>query len=85
MNKIISKCLQGQKWAWDAFVEEYAPVIFAAVQRILRSQGLSGQEQTAEDISQAESVILMVRKNGGDQVESNANVEAEQAPFFRGT
>ena len=52
MNKILSKCLQGQKWAWDAFVEEYAPVIFAAVQRILRSHGLSGQEQTVEDISQ---------------------------------
>ena len=52
MNNILSKCLQGQKWAWDAFVDRYAPVIFAAVQRILRSHGLSGQEQTAEDISQ---------------------------------
>ena len=52
MDKILSQCLQGQKWAWDAFVDKYAPLIFSAVQRLLRIHGLPSQKQTAEDLVQ---------------------------------
>ena len=52
MDDILSKCLQGQKWAWDAFVDKYAPLIFAAVRRILQTHGLPNQQQTAEDLVQ---------------------------------
>lgn len=52
MDKVLAKCLQGQKWAWDAFVQRYAPVIMAAVGRILSARGLSRDRQRAEDISQ---------------------------------
>ena len=52
MDQILSKCLQGQSWAWEAFVDRYAPVLFAAVQRVLRTHGTSSQTQTAEDMTQ---------------------------------
>ena len=52
MDRILAKCLQGQEWAWDAFVHRYAPVILAAVRRILIARGLTADQQTAEDITQ---------------------------------
>ena len=59
MDKVLAKCLQGQKWAWDAFVQRYAPVIMAAVQRILSARGLAPDQQKAEDISQDVFVRLI--------------------------
>lgn len=52
MDKILSQCLQGQKWAWDAFVDKYAPLIFSAVQRLLHIHGLPNAQQTTEDLTQ---------------------------------
>jgi len=59
MDKVLAKCLQGQKWAWDAFVQRYAGVIMAAVQRILSSRGLAADLPTAQDISQDVFVRLI--------------------------
>ena len=61
MDELLAKCLEGQKRAWDAFVERYAPVIFAAVRGTLRGRGAAGEEQTAEDIAQ--DVFLRLIKN----------------------
>lgn len=61
MDKVLANCLQGQKWAWDAFVQRYAGVIMAAVQRILSSRGLAADLQIAEDISQ--DVFVRLIKN----------------------
>jgi len=52
MGDLLSKCLQGEPGAWEAFVDRYAGVIFAAVRRLLGRRGLVGEEQTAEDIAQ---------------------------------
>ncbi len=59
MDKILTNCLQGQKWAWDAFVQRYAPVIIAAIRRILSARGQSANQQIAEDISQDVFVRLI--------------------------
>lgn len=58
MDDVLAKCLQGQKWAWDAFVERHAPVIFAAVGRCLRGGG-ARQLQWTEDIVQDVFVRLI--------------------------
>lgn len=59
MDKILTNCLKGQKWAWDAFVQRYAPVILAAIRRILSARGQSANQQIAEDISQDVFVRLI--------------------------
>ena len=59
MDKILTNCLRGQKWAWDAFVQRYAPVIMAAVGRILSARGSASDRQIAEDISQDVFVRLI--------------------------
>ncbi len=61
MDKVLAKCLQGQKWAWDAFVHRYAPVILAAVRRILSARGRGADQDTADDITQ--DVFLRLIKN----------------------
>ncbi len=61
MDKVLAECIEGHKWAWDAFVQRYAPVIMAAVGRILSSRGLAGDLQRAEDISQ--DVFVRLIKN----------------------
>ena len=61
MDKVLAKCIEGQKWAWDAFLQRYAPVIMAAVGRVLSSRGLVGDLQRAEDISQ--DVFVRLIKN----------------------
>ena len=52
MDELLAKCLKGDKQAWDAFVDRYAPVIFSAVLRTLRGRGAPGASQTAEDLAQ---------------------------------
>ena len=61
MDKVLAKCIEGQKWAWDAFVQRYAPVIMAAVGRVLSSRGLVGDLQRAEDVCQ--DVFVRLIKN----------------------
>ena len=52
MDEMLAKCLDGSKWAWDAFVERYAGVIFSAVSRTLRGGRPSDDAESAEDIAQ---------------------------------
>jgi RNA polymerase sigma factor (sigma-70 family) len=52
MDEVLFKCLQGDKRAWDAFVDRYAGVIFAAIRRVMRGRGLVGEEAAAEDMAQ---------------------------------
>jgi len=52
MDELLAKCLTGSKWAWDAFVDRYAGVIFSAVNRTLRGGRPVDDAETAEDIAQ---------------------------------
>ncbi len=61
MDKVLTNCLRGQKWAWDAFVQRYAPVIMAAIHRILSARGPTTNQQIAEDICQ--DVFVRLIKN----------------------
>jgi RNA polymerase sigma-70 factor (ECF subfamily) len=54
----LGACLRGDKKAWDAFVERFAPVIFAAIAKVLQpSHRLDAQ---AEDLCQ-EVFLRLVR------------------------
>jgi len=55
----LQPCLKGDKKAWDAFVEKYSPMIFAAVQRTLRSSAANIPGRTLEDIAQEVFVRLI--------------------------
>ena len=50
----LKGCLNGDKGAWDAFVDQAAPIIFAAVQRTLSQhtpgRGLGEAEDLAQDV-----------------------------------
>ena len=53
-------CCRGDRRAWDAFVQRYGHVIFAAVQRTFRGRGrLSHRSATVEDIVQDVFVRLV--------------------------
>ena len=58
----LAGCLRGEKRAWDAFVERAAPVIFAAVQRVLRARTPKAYQHLAEDLAQ--DVFLRLVKDG---------------------
>ena len=60
MDQILSKCLRGDKWAWDAFVDRYGPAILSAVRHLLRLRS-NAEQSVAEDISQ--DVFLRLVKN----------------------
>jgi RNA polymerase sigma-70 factor (ECF subfamily) len=47
----LDACLGGDKKAWDAFVERFAPVIFAAIAKVLQPARGRGDGQ-AEDLCQ---------------------------------
>jgi len=55
----LSACLRGDKRAWDAFVERYARVIFAAVQRALRMHAPQANDADVQDAAQEVFVRLV--------------------------
>ncbi|KKK70872.1 hypothetical protein LCGC14_2919620 [marine sediment metagenome] len=59
MDRMLQECLEGQKRAWDSFVDRYAPVIFAAVGRALRAHGGGRPYLSAEDAAQDVFVRLI--------------------------
>lgn len=59
MDKVLARCIEGDKWAWDAFVQRYASVIMAAVGRVLSGRGLAGDPQRVEDVCQEVFVRLI--------------------------
>ena len=59
-KKLWRALLSGDKAAWDAFVERFAPVVFAGVRRRLL---LAGREAEAEDVVQDVFVKLCARDN----------------------
>ena len=61
MDKLLAKCLQGQKDAWDAFVQRYSGLIFTAVSRLLGNRAFGQQTHLAEDITQ--EVFLRLLKD----------------------
>ena len=61
MDDLLAQCLDGHRWAWDAFVSRYAPVILRAVRHILRTYSPAMARQTAEDIVQDVFVKLIDR------------------------
>jgi RNA polymerase sigma factor (sigma-70 family) len=61
MDELLAKCLRGDKRAWDAFVDRYASVIFAAVRRALDRRRPPDREEAAEDVAQ--DVFLRLIRN----------------------
>ncbi len=57
----LQGCVSGDKGAWDAFVRETAPIIFAAVQRTLRQYRPEAARGEAEDLAQDVFVRLVER------------------------
>ena len=62
MDELWAKCLEGDKAAWDAFVDRYAPVIFAAARRLLHGRNLAGEDELVEDICQ-ETFLRLLKNN----------------------
>ncbi|HET6429247.1 MAG TPA: sigma-70 family RNA polymerase sigma factor [Phycisphaerae bacterium] len=59
MDDVLENCLRGRKWAWDAFVDRYAGVIFAAVGRVLGR----GRDRTEEAEDVAQDVFVRLVRN----------------------
>lgn len=60
MDEVLDNCLRGRKWAWDAFVDRYARVIFAAVGRVLGRRARAEAEDVAQDV-----FVRLVRNDFG--------------------
>ena len=59
MDVDLRACLQGSKEAWDAFVQRYAGVIYAAVGHVLGQWGAGLTGRTTDDIAQDVFVRLI--------------------------
>ena len=57
----LQGCVRGDKGAWDAFVRQAAPIIFAAVQRTLQQHEPNRAAGEAEDLAQDVFVRLVER------------------------
>jgi RNA polymerase sigma factor (sigma-70 family) len=57
----LKGCVNGDKGAWDAFVREAAPIIFAAVQRTLGQHQPARVAREAEDLAQDVFLRLVER------------------------
>ena len=55
----LGACIGGDKKAWDAFVERFARVIFAAVHRTLARYGAAADEAEVQDVAQEVFVRLI--------------------------
>lgn len=60
MDDWLAGCLDGDQDAWRAFVDRYAPVIFAAVRRAAHAR--DDRAQLAQDITQ-DVFVRLVRDN----------------------
>lgn len=60
MSFDLRGCLRGDKRAWEAFVERFAPVIHAAVRRTLRARAPRIAEEDIHDVVQ-EVFVRLVR------------------------
>ncbi len=48
----LKPCLRGEKKAWDAFVEQFSPMIYSSVKRTLSGSAANIPGRTLEDIAQ---------------------------------
>lgn len=55
----LQPCLRGEKKAWDTFVEQYSPMIYASVKRTLSGSSANIPGKTLEDIAQEVFVRLI--------------------------
>lgn len=55
----LTACLRGDKAAWDAFVDRFGRVIYAAVSRTLRTHASRAREEVARDVTQDVFVRLI--------------------------
>ncbi len=58
----LQPCLRGEKKAWDTFVEQYSPMIYASVKRTLSGSSANIPGRTLEDIAQ-EVFVRLIRDN----------------------
>ncbi|MBN1256505.1 MAG: sigma-70 family RNA polymerase sigma factor [Planctomycetes bacterium] len=49
---LLASCLQGKPRAWDAFIKQSSPIIFGAVQRVVRARTRDDLVFGVEDITQ---------------------------------
>ncbi|MEE8154649.1 MAG: sigma-70 family RNA polymerase sigma factor [Phycisphaerales bacterium] len=59
MDVNLHYCLEGDKQAWDAFVQRYSGVIYAAVGRVGGSRSAGSTGRTTEDVAQEVFVRLI--------------------------
>ena len=59
MDIDLESCISGDKASWDAFVDRYAPVIWAAVRRVVRGRLDRGDGREVEDAVQDVFVRLV--------------------------
>jgi RNA polymerase sigma factor (sigma-70 family) len=58
----LEACLRGSKPAWDAFVERFGRVIYAAVHRTLHLHASGTGQQDAQDVAQ-DVFVRLVKEN----------------------
>ena len=61
MDDLLAGCLAGEGEAWGLFVERYAGVIYAAVQRTIRGRASADPTASLEDLVQNVFVRLLAR------------------------
>ncbi len=59
MEELLARCIRGDEQAWCRFVDRYAPVIYAAVRRVLAPRGAQG---STSDVVQ-DVFVRLVRDN----------------------
>ena len=59
MDVNLHHCLEGDKQAWDDFVQRYSGVIYAAVGHVFGSRGAGTTGRTPEDVAQDVFVRLV--------------------------
>ena len=61
MDDLIGRCVRGEADAWDAFVEQYASVIYGAVRRVVFARVENDPSIGIEDIAQEVFARLLRR------------------------
>ena len=59
VDELIQRCIAGDSDAWRRFVDQAAPVIYAAVRRVLSAPGRASDPDAASDIAQEVFVRLL--------------------------
>lgn len=70
---LVLRCINGDKSAWDRFVERFSPLVFWAIKRRLRQAGYPCNQQDIEDIFQ-NVFCLLWEKDKLRQIKNRENI-----------